>query len=126
MRDENQRKQPGGTRGDTCYHGLSRSWNVEVCWKEDDRQGDRSGNTGLFRGALKSSIPLCPPKRSLDTTTCERPRPVRRATRAVATLGPKTSLINAVSYTLFTIPSVIHNYTVLIMASKCPILSVAY
>ena len=30
MRDENWRQEPGGRRDDTCNHGLSRSWKVEV------------------------------------------------------------------------------------------------
>ena len=30
MRDKNWRQEPGGRRDDTCDHGLSRSWKVEV------------------------------------------------------------------------------------------------
>ena len=31
MRDKNCRQEPGGRTDDTCDHGLSRSWKVEVC-----------------------------------------------------------------------------------------------
>ena len=31
MRDKNWREEPGGRRDDTCDHGLSRSWKVDVC-----------------------------------------------------------------------------------------------
>ena len=33
VRDKNSRQEPGGRRDDTCDHGLSRSWKVEVCNK---------------------------------------------------------------------------------------------
>ena len=34
MRDEKLRQEPGGRRDDTCDHGLSRSWKVEVSVKK--------------------------------------------------------------------------------------------
>ena len=47
MRDKNRRQELGGRRDDTCDHGLSRSWKVDVCLKKKkknfvDRQSIRS------------------------------------------------------------------------------------
>ena len=41
MRDKNLRQEPGGRRDDTCDHGLSRSWKVEVCKKKKKGQLDQ-------------------------------------------------------------------------------------
>ena len=41
MRDENSRRQPGG-RDDTCDHGLSRSWKVDVCEEKKKKIDIRS------------------------------------------------------------------------------------
>ena len=37
MRDKNWRKEPRGRRDDTCDHGLSRSWKVDVCEEKKRR-----------------------------------------------------------------------------------------
>ena len=34
MRDKTEAKEQGGRRDDTCDHGLSRSWIVDVCEKK--------------------------------------------------------------------------------------------
>ena len=34
MRDKNRRQELGGRKDDTCDHGLSRSWEVNVCEKK--------------------------------------------------------------------------------------------
>ena len=39
MRNKNWRQEPGGRRDDTCDHGLSRSWKVQVC--EETKQNKK-------------------------------------------------------------------------------------
>ena len=40
MRDKSWRQEPGGRRNDTCDHGLSRSWKVEV-WEKEKEKGQQ-------------------------------------------------------------------------------------
>ena len=44
MRGKNRRQGPGGKRDDTCDHGLSRSWKVDVKKKKKNEERAR----GLF------------------------------------------------------------------------------
>ena len=51
MRDKNGRQKPGGRRDDTCNHGLSRSWKVNVTKKKIDEHihVDMAGSDRLLR-----------------------------------------------------------------------------
>ena len=42
MHDNNWGQEPGRGRDDTCDHGLSRSWKVDVCEKKSVRVGCNS------------------------------------------------------------------------------------
>ena len=46
MRDKSWRQEPGGRRDDTCDHGLSRGWKVEVCEEKKEKSRGIGTETG--------------------------------------------------------------------------------
>ena len=48
----------GGERDDTCDHGLSRSWKVDVCEEEKKRKKKVSDLTGTWRQTMEKKMPL--------------------------------------------------------------------
>ena len=50
----NSKARTGGGRDDTCDHGLSRSWKVEVCQKKKEKQKKQRG-TQVRRATVASA-----------------------------------------------------------------------
>ena len=51
MRDKNWNQEPGGSRDDTCEHGLSRSWKVKV-WEKEEEKKEGIIHSGVIRLSL--------------------------------------------------------------------------